>query len=229
LEEAEMDQDVGVNSLLVWKESDVKRTQGIVALIGFLMVVVMTHPSGVSAIDVPIWCDDICYENPDCIMHCKDPVTLRIVTCEQWGYCDPDLDGDGIPYQIDNCDYRFNPGQEDYDCDGWGDLCDSRDNPQVRHVDPWLDEYEIVDNDYFCESFYEERWIRTTIYAWYVSADLEKRCLGSPPYDIQWIEREPSYFYETKYSDCPVWVFGENNTCQSYDPRYRSQYDCWFD
>lgn len=35
-----------------------------------------------------------------------------------------DLDGDGIPDQDDNCPEYYNPGQEDYDGDDVGDVCD---------------------------------------------------------------------------------------------------------
>ncbi len=38
---------------------------------------------------------------------------------------DPDIDGDGILNGADNCPYTANPGQEDADSDGTGNVCDS--------------------------------------------------------------------------------------------------------
>ena len=41
---------------------------------------------------------------------------------------DPDSDSDGIPDTSDNCPDDFNPGQEDNDVDGSGDVCDPDDD-----------------------------------------------------------------------------------------------------
>ena len=39
--------------------------------------------------------------------------------------CDPDMDGDGVPNETDNCPSVANPGQEDVDGDKTGDSCDT--------------------------------------------------------------------------------------------------------
>lgn len=41
--------------------------------------------------------------------------------------CNQDIDGDGIPDEIDNCPFAFNPFQEDFNLDGIGDACSDLD------------------------------------------------------------------------------------------------------
>ncbi|MCA9649030.1 MAG: thrombospondin type 3 repeat-containing protein [Myxococcales bacterium] len=48
---------------------------------------------------------------------------------------DPDADMDGIPASNDNCPNDANPGQEDNDMDGLGDVCDDCDDDPDNDVD----------------------------------------------------------------------------------------------
>ena len=43
----------------------------------------------------------------------------------------PDVDGDGIANEADNCPTDFNPDQKDVDGDGIGDVCDSFNGPRA--------------------------------------------------------------------------------------------------
>jgi gliding motility-associated-like protein len=49
---------------------------------------------------------------------------------------DPDIDGDGILNFIDNCPTTNNPGQEDRDGDGKGDICDTIELNVVQAITP---------------------------------------------------------------------------------------------
>jgi len=52
------------------------------------------------------------------------PVLGGTVAVDNANACNPDLDGDGVLNEVDNCPNDANPGQEDLDGDGEGDVCD---------------------------------------------------------------------------------------------------------
>ncbi|MFN2375958.1 MAG: thrombospondin type 3 repeat-containing protein [Candidatus Binatia bacterium] len=54
--------------------------------------------------------------------------TATLYACAEDESCGPDSDGDGVINGVDNCTSQPNPGQENRDGDGDGDVCDSIDN-----------------------------------------------------------------------------------------------------
>jgi hypothetical protein len=58
---------------------------------------------------------------------------IRVCICEE-GVTSPDIDGDGIPDDTDNCPGDPNPDQADSDGDGLGDVCDPPEPPLVGYA-----------------------------------------------------------------------------------------------
>ena len=76
-------------------------------------------------------CDGLTDEHsPDCdcdgLADCVDVETDSGCLFTSWvdGCCENGCIGDGIPDEMDNCPLVVNPGQEDSDGDGFGDVCD---------------------------------------------------------------------------------------------------------
>ena len=71
------------------------------------------------------YCYDLCNSwNGYCGQSCIDD-NDNFTTCEGYGLCNPDIDSDGVYWNVDNCQGTYNPGQEDCDGDSIGTACDN--------------------------------------------------------------------------------------------------------
>jgi hypothetical protein len=90
-------------------------------------------------------CSITCNSTSLCTRSCTDGGINS--TCGNYGVCNPDPDGDGLPYYMDNCPNNYNPDQADCDGDGRGNVCDSENAI-----------YDLAEIRY-C-------WIRNRLHAW---------------------------------------------------------------
>lgn len=100
-------------------------------------------------------------------------------SCGNFGVCDPDPDGDGLDYGVDNCYNAYNPNQADCDGDFRGDVCDAEDGIFVfaDSRDCWIrnrlhlwgsdttlySEARLVDTS-SCNS--PDKWVQLSEYKW---------------------------------------------------------------
>ena len=85
--------------------------------------------------------------------------------------CQPptDVDGDGVPDNVDNCPQTANPGQANCDGDAQGDACDSFNGTTVlqsqnRTLDYWYQDWDFCDwiSDTLWKRFVEMQTVHRT-------------------------------------------------------------------
>ncbi len=70
-----------------------------------------------------------------CVLNCNETLVITFTVMDVCGlsadfpFSFTTDDGDGVPAGQDNCPDNFNPGQEDLDGDGIGDVCDPQNVP----------------------------------------------------------------------------------------------------
>ncbi|HEX7181545.1 MAG TPA: hypothetical protein VF756_06855 [Thermoanaerobaculia bacterium] len=129
-------------------------------LLGSFLLVLLFIPSSAQAqwcqgVDGPYWCGD-----PNaCEGICGEPGATCDTPCEgfggNWTTCGgggPDYDGDGVANESDNCLCQANSSQADCDTDGWGDVCDPRN-------EKWV----FVEDLGRCETDSDVHWNKFTI------------------------------------------------------------------
>ena len=85
------------------------------------------QPGSIPCPDDGLFCtgSEYCNEDTDGCGSTGDPCFPQICDEITDSCSGPDFDGDGVPDDLDNCVYQYNPGQEDLDGDGVGDACDN--------------------------------------------------------------------------------------------------------
>jgi hypothetical protein len=105
-------------------------------------------------------------------------------TCGNYGVCDPDPDGDGLDYYMDNCPVNANVNQADCDGDGLGDVCDVEnalyETAEVRHC--WYRHRVHLwgsDTTRFIEHRLEDESSCGAPDKWEKHSETTKNCIGS--------------------------------------------------
>lgn len=135
-------------------------------------------------------CSNVCRSISRCSETCYSGGTY--ITCGEYGVCDPDQDDDGIDDWYDNCDYNYNPPQNDCDGDGTGDICDNLNA-----------DYELQWGGQTCNIRTRSHiyGFDTTIYqeAYYEDAS---SCGAPPKYELWHEQTAECYFYTDRYACC---------------------------